>query len=72
MKDGTSLHAERRIQRVLKVMTCAQWIGDWEVTIRLAKAMGYDMCPTIIASEIHDEIAAPSRRLQTSVYPMPG
>src|SRR6476659_5318567 len=56
-KDGTFTNAERRIQRVRKVMTPRNGLGDWEVTIGLAKAM----CFTIAyshPSEIMDEIAA--------------
>src|SRR5712664_3429483 len=56
-KDGTFANAERRIQRVRKVMTPRNGLADWEVTIRLAKAMGYDM-PYDHPSEIMDEIAA--------------
>ena len=40
-KDGTFTNAERRIQRVRKVMTPRNGLADWEVTIRLGKAMGY-------------------------------
>ena len=39
-KDGTFTNAERRIQRVRKVMTPRNGLADWEVTIGLAKAMG--------------------------------
>ena len=42
-KDGTFTNAERRIQRVRKVMTPRNGLADWEVTIRLAKAMGFEM-----------------------------
>ena len=56
-KDGTFTNAERRIQRVRKVMTPRNGLADWEVTIRLAKAMGYDMHYDH-PSEIMDEIAA--------------
>src|ERR1700675_3197863 len=42
-KDGTFTNAERRIQRVRKVMTPRNGLADWEVTIGLAKAMRYDM-----------------------------
>ena len=56
-KDGTFTNAERRIQRVRKVMTPRNGMADWEVTIRLAKAMGYDMHYNH-PSEIMDEIAA--------------
>ena len=56
-KDGTFTNAERRIQRVRKVMTPRNGLADWEVTIRLAKAMGYEMKYNH-PSEIMDEIAA--------------
>ena len=56
-KDGTFTNAERRIQRVRKVMTPRNGLADWEVTIRLAKAMGYEMNYDH-PSEIMDEIAA--------------
>ncbi|MDR3484050.1 MAG: formate dehydrogenase subunit alpha, partial [Bradyrhizobium sp.] len=56
-KDGTFTNAERRIQRVRKVMTPRNGLADWEVTIRLGKAMGYEMKYNH-PSEIMDEIAA--------------
>jgi formate dehydrogenase major subunit len=56
-KDGTFINAERRIQRVRKVMTPRNGFADWEVTIRLGKAMGYEM-KYDHPSEIMDEIAA--------------
>src|ERR1700726_2074436 len=40
-KNGTFTNAERRIQRVRKVMTPRNGLADWEVTIGLAKAMGF-------------------------------
>ncbi|CAH2397699.1 formate dehydrogenase subunit alpha [Mesorhizobium ventifaucium] len=55
-KDGTFTNAERRINRVRKVMAPKNGLADWEVTQKLAQAMG-------IAwnyqhpSEIMDEIA---------------
>ena len=55
-KDGTFTNAERRIQRVRKVMTPKNGYADWEVTQMLAKAMGVDMHYTH-PSEIMDEIA---------------
>ncbi|MCZ8323733.1 MAG: formate dehydrogenase subunit alpha [Sphingomonadaceae bacterium] len=39
-KDGTFTNAERRIQRVRKVMEPANGLADWEVTQQLAQAMG--------------------------------
>ena len=56
-KDGTFTNAERRISRVRKVMPAKAGLSDWEVTIALAKALGYDM-PYKHPSEIMDEIAA--------------
>ncbi len=56
-KDGTFTNAERRIQRVTKVMAPKNGYGDWEVTLLLAKAMGYEM-EYDHPSEIMDEIAA--------------
>lgn len=56
-KDGTFTNAERRIQRVRKVMTPKNGMADWEVTIGLAKAMGFEMNYSH-PSEIMDEIAA--------------
>ena len=46
-KDGTFTNAERRIQRVRKVMAPRNGLADWEVTLELAKAMGYDCTTTI-------------------------
>jgi formate dehydrogenase major subunit len=56
-KDGTFTNAERRIQRVRKVMSPRNGFADWEVTIALARAMGFEMAYTH-PSEIMDEIAA--------------
>jgi formate dehydrogenase major subunit len=56
-KDGTFTNAERRIQRVRKVMSPKNGYGDWEVTQLLAKAMGLDWNYTH-PSQIMDEIAA--------------
>ncbi len=42
-KDGTFTNAERRINRVRKVMAPLPGYADWEVTIMLAKALGYEM-----------------------------
>ncbi len=55
-KDGTFTNAERRIQRVRKVMEPLSGLADWEVTVRFAKALGYDM-NYAHPSEIMDEIA---------------
>jgi formate dehydrogenase major subunit len=42
-KDGTFTNAERRISRVRKVMPPLAGLGDWEVTVKLAQALGYEM-----------------------------
>jgi formate dehydrogenase major subunit len=55
-KDGTFTNAERRISRIRKVMEPLSGKADWEVTIALAKALGYDM-PYAHPSQIMDEIA---------------
>jgi formate dehydrogenase major subunit len=55
-KDGTFTNAERRIQRVRKVMTPKNGYGDWEITILLTKALGYDMHYDH-PSQIMDEVA---------------
>ncbi|MFL5023095.1 MAG: formate dehydrogenase subunit alpha [Microvirga sp.] len=55
-KDGTFTNAERRINRVRKVMPPLGGLADWEVTIALSNALGYPMCYTH-PREIMDEIA---------------
>jgi len=55
-KDGTFTNAERRIQRVRKVMAPRNGLADWEVTQRLAQAVGLTM-NYAHPSEIMDEIA---------------
>jgi formate dehydrogenase major subunit len=55
-KDGTFTNAERRIQRVRKVMTPRNGYEDWEVTQLLARALGYAM-DYRHPSQIMDEIA---------------
>ncbi len=55
-KNGTFTNAERRIQPVRKVMTPLNGLEDWEVTQRLAQAMGLDWSYTH-PSEIMDEVA---------------
>jgi formate dehydrogenase major subunit len=55
-KDGTFTNAERRIQRVRKVMPSKSGKADWEITLDLAHAMGFDMAYAH-PSEIMDEIA---------------
>ncbi|WP_185984950.1 formate dehydrogenase subunit alpha [Aureimonas mangrovi] len=56
-KDGTFTNAERRIQRVRKVMSPKNGYADWEITQMLANALGYRM-DYAHPSEIMDEIAA--------------
>ncbi len=56
-KDGTFTNAERRISRVRQVMPPLAGLADWEVTVKLARALGYEMNYGH-PSEIMDEIAA--------------
>jgi len=55
-KDGTFTNAERRINRVRKVMPPLAGLADWEATMGLANALGYPMNYSH-PSEIMDEIA---------------
>jgi formate dehydrogenase major subunit len=55
-KNGTFTNAERRIQRVRKVMSPKNGYEDWEITCLLSKALGYEMNYSH-PSEIMDEIA---------------
>ena len=55
-KDGTFTNAERRINRVRKVMTPLGGLADWEATVALSNALGFPM-EYNHASEIMDEIA---------------
>jgi len=56
-KDGTFTNAERRISRVRKVMPPKAGFADWEVTVKLANALGYPMSYEN-PEAIMDEIAA--------------
>jgi formate dehydrogenase major subunit len=56
-KEGTFTNAERRISRVRKVMPPLAGLADWEVTVKLAAALGYPMAYRH-PREIMDEIAA--------------
>ena len=55
-KDGTFTNAERRINRVRKVMAPLGGKDEWQIVCDLSKAMGYDMNYSH-PSEIMDEIA---------------
>lgn len=56
-KEGTFTNAERRISRVRQAMPPLAGLADWEITQRLAQALGYPMAYTH-PSEIMQEIAA--------------
>ncbi|MBL4616381.1 MAG: formate dehydrogenase subunit alpha [Robiginitomaculum sp.] len=55
-KDGTFTNAERRINRVRPAVTSPTGLQEWEVTQKLATAMGYKM-DYQNSSQIMDEIA---------------
>jgi formate dehydrogenase major subunit len=55
-KDGTFTNAERRISRVRKVVEPLAGYQDWEVTVKLMNAMGYDVSYAH-AGEVLDELA---------------
>jgi formate dehydrogenase major subunit len=55
-KDGTFTNAERRIQRVRKVMAPKNGLADWEITQNIAQALGLGWDYTH-PSQIMDEIA---------------
>ena len=55
-KDGTFTNAERRISRVRRAMSPIAGLEDWEITQKLANALGYAMHYGA-AGEIMDEIA---------------
>jgi formate dehydrogenase major subunit len=56
-KDGTFTNAERRISRVRRVMPPTAGLADWEVTVKLAQALGYPMHYTH-PEQVMQEIAA--------------
>ncbi|MBE0438617.1 MAG: formate dehydrogenase subunit alpha [Gammaproteobacteria bacterium] len=56
-KNGTFTNAERRINRVRKVMAPIAGKEDWEITVALSNALGYPMHYNH-PSEIMDEIAS--------------
>jgi formate dehydrogenase major subunit len=55
-KDGTFTNAERRINRVRRVMAPLGGLADWEATMALSNALGFPM-HYAHPSEIMDEIA---------------
>jgi formate dehydrogenase major subunit len=67
-KDGTFTNAERRINRVRKVMTPRNGFADWQVTQNLARAMGLDWDYTH-PSQIMDEIAITTPSFAGVNYP---
>ncbi len=56
-KDGTFTNAERRINRVRRVIAPLPGLADWEVTLRLADALGVNIGIYAHPSEIMDEVA---------------
>ena len=56
-KDGTFTNAERRINRVRRVIAPLPGLADWEVTLRLADALGVDIGRYAHPGEIMDEVA---------------
>jgi formate dehydrogenase major subunit len=56
-KEGTFTNAERRIQLIRKVMDPLPGLADWEVTVRFARALGYEGMNYSHPSEIMAEIA---------------
>jgi len=55
-KDGTFTNAERRISMVNKAVEPLAGMDEWDITCRLARAMGYEMSYDS-SSQIMDEIA---------------
>jgi formate dehydrogenase major subunit len=55
-KDGTFTNAERRISRVRKATPPKNGYADWEITLLLSKALGFEMDYSH-PSEVMDEIA---------------
>lgn len=68
-KDGTFTNAERRINRVRKVMAPKNGYADWEVTQKLAQTMGLDW-NYAHPSQIMDEIAKTTPSFQYVSYDM--
>ena len=68
-KDGTFTNAERRINRVRRVMAPRNGYADWEVTQLLANAMGANWTYTHPA-QVMDEIAATTPSFANVSYEM--
>ncbi|WP_346899061.1 formate dehydrogenase subunit alpha [uncultured Roseibium sp.] len=68
-KDGTFTNAERRINRVRRVMTPKNGYADWEITQMIANAMGGNWSYSH-PSEIMDEIAATTPGFAFVTYDM--
>jgi formate dehydrogenase major subunit len=68
-KDGTFTNAERRINRVRRVMAPKNGLADWEITLKLAQAMGADWGYTH-PSQIMDEIALTTPSFANVSYEM--
>ena len=66
-KDGTFTNAERRINRVRKVISPRNGLADWEVTQKLAQAMGLAWNYTH-PSQVMDEIAMTTPSFQRVSY----
>jgi formate dehydrogenase major subunit len=56
-KDGTFTNAERRIGRVRKAIEPLAGLAEWQVTMKLAEALGYHGMQYSHPSEIMNEIA---------------
>ncbi len=68
-KDGTFTNAERRINRVRRVMSPRNGLADWEVTQGMARAFGLGWDYTH-PSQIMDEIAASTPSFAGVSYPL--
>ena len=66
-KDGTFTNAERRISRVRQAMPPLAGLADWEVTVKLANALGYPMHYTH-PEQIMEEIASLTPTFQGVSY----
>jgi formate dehydrogenase major subunit len=68
-KDGTFTNAERRINRVRRVMAPTNGLADWEITVKLAQAMGANWGYTH-PSQVMDEIALTTPSFANVSYEM--